>query len=469
MDAALFKVEFSEAFESLKTAISNADKKVLAIVGCAVGSYAAYQALEYLSMSGKSNNTLLIQMHDKVRGFYNSGYLMKLRHFYYDPSAFVVNYGSYGVLPKPVLEFKRKLQVEMELCPDEWFFLKLREKWDKSCQELADAVGCNVHNIAYVHNVTDAINSVIRSTPLGFTDAVLITNHTYGAIKNTVDYYTSKGGARIVVLDIPFPIKDEESICDLYRKIINKNPDIKLAIIDHITSSSALIMPIKKLVKICKKHGILTLIDGAHAPGQLALEIEKIDADFYAGNLHKWHYAPRGCGFIWAKTEFLSTLDPSLVSHNYNKGFQDKFYKQGTDDYTNYLAGGYAVSQYYPSIGGLEHLYQTMVPMRQWAAQHFRKMWGTESPTIPSTMQAPYMEIVKMPEAIISYYGVTPQGAEECKVTLMKEYNVYMMVSAVNDALWCRVSCQIFSTKKEYYRAAQAVMDLESIITGKVN
>ena len=174
----------------------------------------------------------------------------------------------------------------MELCPDEWFFLKLREKWDRSCQELADAMGCNVHNIAYVHNVTDAINSVVRSTPLGFTDAVLITNHTYGAIKNTVDYYTSKAGARIVVLDIPFPIKEEESICDLYRKIINENPDIKLAIIDHITSSSALIMPIEKLVKICKKHGILTLIDGAHAPGQLALEIEKIDADFYAGRLY---------------------------------------------------------------------------------------------------------------------------------------------------------------------------------------
>ena len=111
MDAALFRIEFSEAFESIKTAISNADKKILAIVGCAVGSYAAYQALEYLSMSGKSNNTLLIKMHDKVRGFYNSGYLMKLRHFYHDPSAFVVNYGSYGVLPKQVLEFKRKLQV----------------------------------------------------------------------------------------------------------------------------------------------------------------------------------------------------------------------------------------------------------------------------------------------------------------------------------------------------------------------
>ena len=171
----------------------------------------------------------------------------------------------------------------MERCPDEWFFLKLRNKWNESCKQVADAVGANPQNMAFVHNVTEAINCVVRSIGLTPKDAVLITNHTYGAVKNIVDYYTSKAGAKMVTLQIPFPIQSEQEICDLYNKVLAENPDIKLAIIDHITSASALLMPVEDLVKVCKKHDVLTLIDGAHAPGQLPLEIMKIGADFYGG------------------------------------------------------------------------------------------------------------------------------------------------------------------------------------------
>lgn len=171
----------------------------------------------------------------------------------------------------------------MERCPDEWFFLKLRNKWYESCKQVADAVGANPQNMAFVHNVTEAINCVVRSVGLTPKDAVLITNHTYGAVKNIVDYYTSKAGAKMVTMEIPFPIQSEQEICDLYNKVLSDNPGIKFAIIDHITSASALLMPVEDLVKICKKHDVLTLIDGAHAPGQLPLEIMKIGADFYGG------------------------------------------------------------------------------------------------------------------------------------------------------------------------------------------
>ena len=99
--------------------------------------------------------------------------------------------------------------------------------------------------------------------------------------------------------------------------------------------------------------------------------------------------------------------------------------------------------------------------MREWAAELFRETWNTDSPVIPSTMKAPFMEIVQIPDVIIQYYGATNEGGEKCKIDLMKEYGVFMMVSAVNGALWCRVSCQICSTRVEYYKAAEAVKDLE--------
>ena len=171
----------------------------------------------------------------------------------------------------------------MERCPDEWFFLKLKDRWFESSRQVAEAVGCDPANLVFTRNVTEAINCVIKSIDFNPNDAVLITNHTYGAIRNTVHYYTSIAGAETVTVDIPFPIDSEEQICEIYRKVLLDNPNIKLAVVDHITSCSGLLMPVEDLVKICKKHGILTLIDGAHAPGQIPLHIDNIGADFYGG------------------------------------------------------------------------------------------------------------------------------------------------------------------------------------------
>ena len=171
----------------------------------------------------------------------------------------------------------------MEGCPDEWFFLKLKDRWIESSKQVAEAVGCDPANLVFTRNVTEAINCVMKSIDLSPDDAVLITNHTYGAIRKTVDYYTSKAGAKTVTVNIPFPIESEDQIFEIYRKVLLENPNIKLAVIDHITSCSALLMPVVDLVKICKKHGALTLIDGAHAPGQIPLHIDSIGADFYGG------------------------------------------------------------------------------------------------------------------------------------------------------------------------------------------
>ena len=171
----------------------------------------------------------------------------------------------------------------MERCPDVWFVLKLEKKWFESTQIVAHALGANPDNLVFVHNVTEGINCAIKSILLTSKDAVMVTNHTYGAVRNTVDYFTNKVGSRVVTLNIPFPIKSEQEICQTYSDVLAMNPDIKVAVIDHITSASALLMPVEDIVKICKQHGVLTLIDGAHAPGQLPLRIESIGADFYAG------------------------------------------------------------------------------------------------------------------------------------------------------------------------------------------
>ena len=181
----------------------------------------------------------------------------------------------------------------MEKCPDVWFRYKVQNLWNSSLETVAKFVGANVKDLVFVANASTGINTVLRCLDFHEGDGILITNQTYGAVQMTAQEICQEKKAKLLVLNVTFPTSDMTGsvnfhvteIVEHYEKVLRENANIKLVIIDAITSISALKLPIKKLTEVCHKHNALVLIDGAHAPGQIPLDLERLGADFFVGKL----------------------------------------------------------------------------------------------------------------------------------------------------------------------------------------
>jgi len=181
----------------------------------------------------------------------------------------------------------------METSPDAFFFYKLPDLWYKNIAAIAKFVNSDHKNLVFVPNATAGVNTVLRSIDFLEGQSILVTNQTYGAIHKTAQEVCTTKNCNLVVLNMTFPISDLDGsaefyvadIVDQYHNVLENNPNIKLAIIDFITSSSALKLPVKKLIQVCRQHNVMVLVDGAHSPGQVMLNLENLDADFYVGAL----------------------------------------------------------------------------------------------------------------------------------------------------------------------------------------
>lgn len=203
-------------------------------------------------------------------------------------------------------------QEEMDNCPDVWFRYKVRDLWNKSLETAAKFVGANPRDIVFVPNATTGINTVLRCLDIHEGDGILITNQTYGAVQMTAQEVCQAHKAKLLVLNITFPTSDMTGLVNYhateivqhYEKVLQENPSVKLAIIDAITSISAVKLPFKRLTEVCHKHNVLVLIDGAHAPGHIPLDLERLGADFFVGKLNvclneTWCFKPQQQSPSW--------------------------------------------------------------------------------------------------------------------------------------------------------------------------
>ena len=257
-----------------------------------------------------------------------------------------LNHGSYGACPRPVFEVYQHWQREIEQQPVEFLGRRVRTLLGDARATLGDFVGTAGDNLAFVPNVTVAMNAIVRSLALepGLQpgDEVLSTDHEYGAVVRTWEYYCERRGARFIAQPIPLPLTTaEEFVEQLWAGV---TPRTKIITLSHITSATALIFPLAEICRRAREAGILTVIDGAHAPGQIDLELDALGADFYTGNCHKWLSAPKGAGFLYARPERQAMLDPLVISWGWqserpsNSRFVDHFEWTGTDDPSAYLS-----------------------------------------------------------------------------------------------------------------------------------
>ena len=264
-----------------------------------------------------------------------------------DPSVTYLNHGSFGACPSAVLEAQSSLRMEMEREPVDFLLAILPARLDVAREALAAFVGAAPEDLVFVPNATAGVNAVLRSLSLAPGDELLLTNHTYAACRKTVDYVAAHAGARVVVAQVPFPCRDDEEIVFSVLKCVS--PRTRLALLDHVTSPTALVLPIARLVNELRARGVDTLVDGAHAPGMVPLRLEELGAAYYTGNAHKWLCAPKGAAFLHVRREHQAQLHPNVISHGYTAGFQAEFDWPGTFDPTPWLC----VPEALRFIGGL--------------------------------------------------------------------------------------------------------------------
>lgn len=393
---------------------------------------------------------------------------IKKNLFLLDDSIVVTNNGSYGTIPKKVKETQWKYQEEMERCPDIWFRYKVKNLWNSSLETVAKFVGANVKDLVFIANATSGINAVLRSVNFQEGDGILITNQTYGAVQMTAQEICQEKKAKLLVLNVTFPTSDMTGsikyqvteIVEHYEKVLQENTNVKLVIIDAITSISALKLPIKKLSEVCHKHNALVLIDGAHAPGQIPLDLERIGADFFVGNLHKWLFAPRGCAILWVSPKFHDVIIPQVVSWFHDKNLQDRFFQQGTIDHTSYTSATAAV-QFYREIGGMGAITKYNSQLATWASTTLAETWDTEVLPIPESMRAPFMAVIRLPGELSAAYGATQKGADKMMSDVYHKYNVIARFISIQASLWCRVSVQVYNVKEDYMQLGDVVLQLK--------
>ncbi|MDZ7994966.1 MAG: aminotransferase class V-fold PLP-dependent enzyme [Nostoc sp. EfeVER01] len=376
-----------------------------------------------------------------------------------DSAVTFLNHGSFGACPKQVLEFQQRLRSHLEHEPLRFFGREWEPLLDDARSKLAAFVGADVQDLVFVPNATTGVNSVLRSLTFSPEDEILTTNHEYNACRNALDFIASRTGARVVVAKIPFPIDSPQQV--IAAVIERVSPKTRLALLDHVTSQTGLIFPMQELAKELQQRGVDTLIDGAHAPGMISLDLREIDATYYTGNCHKWLCAPKGAAFLYVRRDKQSEIRPLTISHGTNSPridksrFQLEFDWTGTDDPTAYMCVPEAIA-FMGSLlpGGWKELrqqnHQLVLQGRQLLCEALEVQ-----PPCPEEMIGS-MAVVPMPTILENRDFMSVHDE------LFDKFGIQVQVMPWQEKprLLVRISAQIYNTLEQYEYLAKVLKGL---------
>ncbi len=385
-------------------------------------------------------------------------------YWYLDPNVTFLNHGSFGACPLQVLTAQTQLREKLEREPVHFFIREFETLLDEARGKLAEFVGSKSEELAFVANATTGVNAVLRSLNFSSTDELLTTDQEYNACRNALNFVSDRAGAKVVVASLPFPVESPQQIVEAVIKHIS--PRTRLALLDHVSSSTAFVFPIKQLVKELTKRGVDTLVDGAHAVGMLPLNLEEIGAAYYTGNCHKWLCAPKGAGFLYVCQDKQENIHPLTISHGANSTridksrFQLEFDWVGTDDPTAYLCVPEAI-KFMGSLlpGGWLELMEKNKSMVLVARHLLQEKLGIKIDCCPDEMIGS-MAVVKLPdEGVDEFYGglISPLQND-----LWEKFRIEVPIIPWSNKRkrLLRISAQIYNSFSQYEYLGEALVKL---------
>ena len=366
----------------------------------------------------------------------------------FDPAWVTVNNGSFGACPRRVRAAQMRWRERFERQPTAFMHRDLPTLLRSTASELAAFIGAPADETVFVENATAGCNAVLRSLRFQTGDEILMLDQAYGAVRNTVRFVAEQAGARVVTVALPFPKADPLAVTRLVEAALTKQT--ALAVLDHITSPGALVLPIADMVRVCHQRDVPVLVDGAHAPGQLPLDLSGIGADWYAGNLHKWLFAPVGSGVLHARLERQDRLHPTSISHGFGEGFLAEFDWTGTRDVSAWLAVPDAIALH-RELGGTALMAGNAALARE-GADIVASALGTQAAA--GCLPGGAMSLVRLP----AWLGSDPSTVRR----LLVGRRVDAPVHALAGALWIRLSAQAYNTTPDYHRLASEVANIKA-------
>ena len=357
-----------------------------------------------------------------------------------------LNHGSYGATPRAVLAAQDEWRARLEANPSGFFMSTLPDATRAAAARVAKFLGGAGEDWAFLENTTAGVNAVLASLTWKSGDEIIVTSQVYGAVALAIRHHAGRCGAEVVPLPIPIPFVDSDRLLAQAESLVT--PRTRLAVLDHITSAGATVLPAARLASLVHAAGVAVLIDGAHAPGQLALEVPAIGADWYIGNLHKWCFAPKGCAVIWAAPGARAGLHPTVISHPYGQGFPGEFDYVGTRDPTAWLTAPAALD--WLDAQGAEAVRAHNDALARDMADMLAHAWGTEIAALSEHRAA--MASVRLPRGGAADWPSIRAMTRK----LTAEHKVVAPVMAPDGRLWIRISAQIYNEPADYDRLAAA-------------
>jgi isopenicillin-N epimerase len=364
-----------------------------------------------------------------------------------DPDMLFLNHGSYGAVPRVVFNEQHRFQERMERDPSKFLVLELPDALRAAANDLARFIQGAGSDLVFVENATAGCNTVLASMQFSPGDEIVVTDHGYPAVRKAAEYYAARAGASVVVVAVPFPTSDPMQIVNAVATRLGRRS--RLAILDHVTSPTAVVFPVRELTSICHEAGAKVLIDGAHAPGMLSLDVPAIGADWYVGNCHKWLMAPKGSGFLWTSPAGHAETHPLVISHGFSQGFEAEFDWVGTRDPTAWLTVPAAIDFHHRSGGHL--LRERNMRLARQASNLLVSRWNSERGATDALTGS--MSTVRLPMA----GEATDERALAIRRALRKEHRIDAAVIAFKGAFWMRLSAQAYNEMDDYERLAEAV------------
>ena len=383
-----------------------------------------------------------------------------------------LNHGSFGSTPKYVYDKQQEYTIMSEAYPDEWFRNEYFSYIDHSRKALADYLHANVDDVVLVENASSAVNSIVRSLKLQKGDIIIYFSTAYGMVKNTCKWLESFEGIRVIEIPVSLPFKNDvegyvkpfiEALDQLSEEELNR---VQLAIFSHIASLPGVILPVEKLIALChegykKGRYIKVLIDGAHALGQIDVNISKLKPDYWLGNGHKWLYSPRAGAVLYVHPNYQEEIEPTVISSSGKDDFLGKFSYTGTRDYTSLCAIRDAFT-FRELVGGDQAIKEYIHNLALWASDYLSQLWNTKVLQPPE--MTGFMTNIQLPTDDI---GV----ANSVFTSLKQDYDIYFIIASYADAesgkevVYTRLSLQIYLEKEDIERFGHLVLKLVDTYT----